>query len=174
MATTTLVPVEEYQRTTYHPDMEYVDGALLERHVGERMHSRLQSLIGAALGPREQGRFHTYTEQRLRVSTQPRYRIPDLCVMALPYPRESVFTHPPHLIVEILSPDDEPADMLEKIADYLKFGVLHVWIPDPYRHRLQVAYRDGLHDRPDLVVETELAGRLYFAELFAKLDESSE
>ena len=174
MATTTIVPVEEYLRTSYDPDMEYVDGALLERNVGERRHSRLQFLIGLELGPREQGRFHTYTEQRVRVLPQPRYRVPDLCVMALPYQRESVFTPPPHLIIEILSPDDEPADMLEKIADYLKFGVPHIWIPDPYRRRLQVADRDGLHDRPDLVVETDLAGRLDFGELFAKLDESSE
>jgi len=109
MATTTIVPVEEYLRTSYDPDMEYVDGALLERHVGERKHSRLQFLIGAELGPREQERFHTYTGQRLRVSPQPRYRVPDLCLMALPYQRDSVFTHPPHLIIEILSPDDEPA-----------------------------------------------------------------
>jgi hypothetical protein len=84
MATSTILPVEEYLRTSYHPDMEYVDGALVERHVGERRHSRLQLLIGAMLGTREQRRFHTYTEQRLRVSAQPRYRIPDLCVMALP------------------------------------------------------------------------------------------
>jgi len=174
MATTTIVPVEEYLRTSYDPDMEYVDGALVERHVGERRHSRLQLLIGAELALREQGRFHTHTEQRLRVLPQPRYRVPDLCVMALPYQREPVFTHPPHLIIEILSPDDEPADMLEKTADYLKFGVPHIWIPDPYRLRLQVAGRDGLHDRSDLAVETELAGRLDFGELFAKLDAPSE
>jgi Uma2 family endonuclease len=174
MATTTIVPVEEYLRTNYDPDMEYVDGALLERHVGERRHSRLQFLIGAELAPREQRGFHTYTEQRVRVSPQPKYRVPDLSVMALPYQQEPVFTHPPHLIVEILSPDDEPADMLEKIADYLKFGVSHIWIPDPYRRRLQVADRDGLHDRPGLIVETDLAGRLDFGELFAKLDDPSE
>ena len=174
MAATTIVPVEEYLRTSYDPDVEYVDGALLERHVGECRHSRLQFLIGMELGHREAGRFHTYTGQRLRVAPQPRYRVPDLCVMALPYQREPVFTHPPHLIVEILSPDDEPADMLEKIADYLKFGVQHVWIPDPYRQRLQIADRDGVHDRPDLIVETDLAGRLDFGELFARLDEPSE
>jgi Uma2 family endonuclease len=174
MATTTLVPVEAYLRTSYDPDMEYVDGTLLERHVGERKHSRLQLLLGAELALREQGKFHTYTEQRVRVLPQPRYRVPDLCVMALPYQRESVFSHPPHLIIEILSPDDEPAEMLEKIADYLKFGVPHIWIPDPYRHRLQVAGRDGLHDQPDLIVESGLAGRLDFAELFAKLDDPSE
>lgn len=171
MATATIVPVEEYLRTTYHPDMEYVEGQLVERHVGERKHSRLQFLIGAELAPRERRLFHTYTEQRLRVSPQPRYRIPDICLMALPYERESVFTHPPHLIVEILSPDDTAADMLEKIADYLKFGVPHIWIPDPYRHRLQVADRDGLHDRANLIVETGLAGSLDFNELFARLDD---
>jgi Uma2 family endonuclease len=112
-------------------------------------------------------------QQRLRVSSQPRYRIPDLCVMALPYQSEPFFTHPPHLVIEILSPDDEPADILEKIADYLKFGVPRIWIPDPYRHRLQKADRDGLQDCPDLIVESELAGRLDFGELFAKLDEPS-
>ena len=174
MATTTIVPVEEYLRTTYHPDMEYVDGVLVERHVGERRHSRLQFLIGLELGPREPGRFHAYTEQRVRVSPQPRYRVPDICLMALPYQRESVFTHPPHLIIEILSPDDEPAEMLEKVADYLKFGVPHIWMPDPYRHWLQVAGRDGLHDQPDFMAETDLAGRIDFGQLFARLDEPSE
>ena len=173
MATSTIIPVEVYLRTSYHPDMEYVDGALVERHVGERRHSRLQLLIGALLASREEGRFHTYTEQRLRVSAQPRYRVPDLCVMALPYQNEPVFTHPPHLVIEILSPDDEPAEILEKIADYLKFGIPRIWLPDPYRHRLQEANRDGLHDCPDLIVESELAGRLDFGELFAKLDEPS-
>src|ERR1039457_5182447 len=112
MATTTIVPVEEYLRTSYDPDMEYVDGALLERNVGERRHSRLQFLIGLELGPREQGRFHTYTEQRVRCAA------PDMGVMASPYQPDSFFPPPPHLIIEILSPDDEPADMLEKIADY--------------------------------------------------------
>jgi Uma2 family endonuclease len=174
MAAATVVPVEEYLRTSYHPDMEYVDGSLLERNVGERRHSRLQFLISLILGPREPGRFHTYTEQRLRVSPQPKYRVPDLCLMALPYRTESVFAQPPHLIIEILSPDDRPSDMLAKVAEYLDFGVPHVWLPDPYRRRLQEADGDGLHDRPDLIVETELAGRVDFGELFTKLDESSE
>jgi Uma2 family endonuclease len=88
MAASTIVPVEEYLGTSYDPDVEYVDGALVERHVGERRHGRLQFPIGVELGPREPGRFHTYTEQRLRVSPQPRYRVPDLCVMAPPYQRE--------------------------------------------------------------------------------------
>jgi hypothetical protein len=64
------------------------------------------------LGLREhKAGFHVYPEQRLRVSLEPRYRIPDLCVMALPYEDEPVFTRPPHLVIEIISPDDEPADI---------------------------------------------------------------
>jgi len=175
MATSTSVPVETYLRTSYDPDMEYVDGELVERHVGERKHSRLQALIASLLTAREvQGRFHVYIEQRIRVSARGRYRIPDVCLMALPYQAEPVFTQPPYLAIEILSPDDRPADVLEKVADYLKFGVPHVWIPDPYRRRLQEADSEGLRDRPDLVVETELAGRVDFGELFARIDQPSE
>jgi hypothetical protein len=34
MPPSTIVPVEEYLRTIYDPDREYVDGALVERHGG--------------------------------------------------------------------------------------------------------------------------------------------
>ena len=43
MKAATLVPVEEYLRTTYEPDCDYVDGEVLERNLGERDHSKLQS-----------------------------------------------------------------------------------------------------------------------------------
>jgi Uma2 family endonuclease len=174
MATSTSVPVEEYLRTTYRPDMEYVDGELVERHVGEHRHSRLQTLVVFEIGLRERG-FHVFTAQRMRVlGTKHRYRIPDVCVMALPYRSEPVLTTPPHLIIEILSPDDETADTLARVADYLRFGVPHVWIADPYKQTVQEADRDGIRYRADLVLETELAGRVDFKGLFAQLDEATE
>lgn len=177
MATsTTSVSVEEYLRTTYRPDMDYVDGDLVERHVGEHKHSRLQSLVVLELGPREHERkFRVLTEQRLLVwGKKHRYRIPDVCVMALPYRSEPVLATPPHLVIEIVSPDDETADLLARVADYLRFGVPHIWIPDPYKRTLQEAGREGIHSCPDLVVETELVGRVDFKELFARLDEPTE
>jgi Uma2 family endonuclease len=176
MAISTSVPVEEYLRTDYRPDMEYVDGELVERHVGERKHSRLQTLIVFELGSREgvQG-FHVFTEQRLLVlGTKHRYRIPDVCVMALPYRSEPVLTTPPHLIVEILSPDDETADTLARVADYLRFGVAHIWIADPYKHTLQEADRGGIRYCDELALETGLVGRVDFSDLFARLDEATE
>jgi Uma2 family endonuclease len=47
---------------------------------------------------------------------------------------------PPELVVEVLSPDDRWSDVMEKIAEYLAFGVDRVWIADP-RLRQVFAYR---------------------------------
>lgn len=176
MAASISVPVEEYLRTTYRPDMEYVDGELVERHVGEHKHSRLQTLAVLQLGPRErESGFRVLTEQRLKVpGAKNRYRIPDVCVMALPYRAEPVLTTPPHLIIEILSPDDETADTLARVADFLRFGVAHIWIANPYKHTLQEADREGIRYCADLVLETDLVGRVDFNALFAQVDEPTE
>lgn len=172
MAPSISVPVEEYLRTSYEPDMEYVDGALVERHVGEHNHSRLQTLLVLLLGPREgPKRFRVLTEQRMRVmGTKHRYRIPDVCVMALPYRLEPVLTTPPHLAIEIVSPEDETADLLAKVADYLRFGVPHIWIADPYKRTVQEADHQGIRDCPSLVLNTELVGSVDFRHLFTEMD----
>ncbi len=54
MATSTIVSLEEYLRTDYRPDMEYIDGELrpkegklTEEPVVRWMHSRLQVIISA-------------------------------------------------------------------------------------------------------------------------------
>lgn len=175
MATSlTAVPVEEYLRTSYEPDMEYVNGQLVERHVGEYFHSWLQSLIVTLLGTRNQPpKFRVFTEQRLQVNDQPRYRIPDICVKALPHKPSPVLTHV-DLAIEILSPDDEPAEMLEKIADYTGAGIPYIWIADPYKRKV-VTVEDGvLHRLTGFVTETPLVGRVDFGELFRQLDEPAE
>jgi hypothetical protein len=42
MAVGISIPVEEYLRTIYHPDCDYVDGEVVERNLGEQSHGRLQ------------------------------------------------------------------------------------------------------------------------------------
>jgi len=93
--------------------------------------------------------------------------------MALPYHSEPVLTTPPHLAIEILSPEDETADVLAKVADFLRFGIPHIWIVDPYKRTLQEADHEGIRYRAELVAETGL-GRVDFKELFAQLDEPTE
>lgn len=63
-------------------------------------------------------------------------RIPD------PMPR-GYAAFAPDLVVEVLSPDDRPGEVLAKVADWLKAGTRLVWVVDPDR-RLAHAYRaDG-------------------------------
>ena len=173
MATTSAgIPVEEYLRTYYDPDMEYVDGQLVERHVGEIRHSRLQTLIVLLLGGREDERgFRAYTELRIQISNDPpRYRIPDICLKALPHEMTPVLVGP-DLVIEILSPDDEPGDLLAKLADYVGAGIPYIWIVDPYK-RTVAALENGMHRKiAGLVLETPLVGTVDFAELFRKLDQ---
>ena len=54
MASRTLISVEEYLRTSYRPDCDYVDGEVLERNVGEKDHSSLQKKIILYLAAHEQ------------------------------------------------------------------------------------------------------------------------
>jgi Uma2 family endonuclease len=137
MATSSAVPVEEYLRTSYDPDMEFLDGQLVERHVGEYFHSRLQTLIAMALGSRErERRLRVFTAQRVQVGDRPRYRIPDICVKALPHQVTPILRQP-DLAIEVVSPDDDAAEMLTKIADYLAAGIPHIWVVDPYKRRLE-------------------------------------
>jgi Uma2 family endonuclease len=174
MVTSNAVPVEEYLRTTYDPDREYVAGQLVERHVGEHDHSYLQHLLSRDLGQREEGgRFRVFTEQRVRVSDEPRYRIPDLCVKALPYRKTPVLVQP-DLVIEIISPGDQLADMLEKIADYQAAGIPYIWVADPYKRWLMEADNARIHKPTGLVLATPLVGEIDFAYLFRKLDEPSE
>jgi Uma2 family endonuclease len=171
MATLVGVPVEEYLRTYYEPDAEYVDGRIVERHVGEYFHSRLQLLIGMTLGLRERDRrFRVFAEQRVRVSDEPRYRIPDICVKALPHEVTPVLLCP-DLAIEVVSPDDDIPDMLTKIGDYLAAGIPHIWVVDPYKRTLVEADQAGIRRPSKPVLSTPLVGEVDFAELFQQLDE---
>ena len=169
MAAVTAVPVEEYLHTSYDPDMEYVNGQLVERNAGEYFHGLLQSLIAGELGKRSGRRFRVFTELRVRMNTEPRYRITDVCVKALPH-RADPIVEKPDLVIEILSPDDRPAEVLRKIADYLQAGIPHIWIVDPYQRTVMEADAAGFREATDFTLGTELVGSINFCDFFAELD----
>ena len=144
MQAATLVPVEEYLRTNYDPDRDYVDGRIVERNLGEKSHSRIQGEIFFYLRSRakELG-IQVLPEQRVQVSPT-RFRVPDVIVLKLPQPDEAVVSSPPFICIEILSPDDSMEDMQERIDDYLRFGVPHVWIISPRHRKAYVASSSGI------------------------------
>jgi Uma2 family endonuclease len=63
-------------------------------------------------------------------------RIPD------PVPR-GYARFAPDLVVEVLSPDDRPREVFEKVADWLKAGTSLVWAIDPERRIGRVYRSDG-------------------------------
>ena len=124
------VTVDEYLRTSYRPDCEYVDGEIRERNVGKWEHARVQWLLALWLGNHEKEWGITgSTEQRVRVSEN-RVRVPDLVVLRAGIQPE-ILTDPPLLVVEILSPDDTYSDTQERAQDYREMGVETIWIVDP-------------------------------------------
>jgi Uma2 family endonuclease len=113
-AARTLVSIDEYLHTAYEPDCDYVDGIVLDRNVGEKDHSKVQRELLLYLHERRKlWNIFVIQEQRIQVS-RTRFRVPDLCVIVGPEPDEQIFTSPPFLCVEILSPEDRMSRMQDR------------------------------------------------------------
>jgi Uma2 family endonuclease len=135
MSTGTLIGVGEYLRTSFRPDCDFVDGQLLERNVGTKKHSYAQSEIVSWFN-RQKSTLNLQALAELRVRIGPgKIRIPDVLVCEIPLPDEEVFTIPPYLCVEVMSPDDTISAMQDRLDDYLQFGVQNIWVIDPWKHR---------------------------------------
>jgi Uma2 family endonuclease len=173
MKSATLVSVEEYLRTSYRPDCDYVDGEVLERNVGERDHSKLQREFILYLGTRaKKWGIHVFPEQRVQVAAN-RFRIPDVCVVVGREPDEQIFRQPPFICIEVLSKDDSLRSVQKRIDDYLKFGVPYVWVFDPFDRRAWTYSAEGNREVKDGVLRTENPSiEVLLAEVFAGLDDA--
>ncbi len=170
MPASPVVSVKEYLSTDYSPDREYLDGAVVERNLGERSHSRLQGLVcGYILAREKQWRVVALLAQRVQVVAN-RFRVPDICVLAEDDPNEPIVRHPPIVCIEILSRDDRMPAMDQKISDYLGMGVRHVWFLNPVAGNAFDATKDGVREVNEATLraaDTEIA--LPIAELFRQL-----
>jgi Uma2 family endonuclease len=173
MKAATLISVEDYLRTSYRPDCDYVDGEVVERNVGERDHSKLQREFILYLGTRaKKWGIHVFPEQRVQVAER-RFRIPDVCVVVGREPDEQIFRQPPFICIEVLSKDDSLRSVQKRIDDYLKFGVSYVWVVDPFDRRVWTYTLDGNREVKDGLLRTENpALEISLAEIFAGLDDA--
>ncbi len=143
-----LVPVEEYLNTAYDPEVEFVDGVLVERNVGDWLHSLIQSNVLFALR-RKYPHLKVVAELRSSV-TGTRYRLPDVCVL-FAAPKTKYLLDAAFLIVEVLSERDVMSVAIEKLKEYANKGVQNIWLIDP---RLQIMW---MYRSPALIeVEGEL------------------
>ncbi|MDP9169642.1 MAG: Uma2 family endonuclease, partial [Acidobacteriota bacterium] len=136
-----LVSAEQYLHTSFEHDAEFVDGTIVQRPLPTWEHACIQSflieelrIIGRRLG------FFAVPEQRVQVRLN-RFRVPDVCVVAnkpAGVTGRRIITEPPFLCVEILSPEDTTVETLDKVREYLTFGVNWVWVIDPVSRTGQV------------------------------------
>ena len=165
MATKIQVPVEEYLATSFEDgDREYLDGQIVERNVGDNSHSMVQGRLA--------GIFHEVSKRNvlhlrpeLRVRTGPaRYRVVDLAIFQGQAPTERFPSSPPHIVIEIVSPDDRFTKIVEKLDEYHRWGAPHVWLVDPNSRKLSVYGAAGLLEVPAFELP-EFDLRLTFADL---------
>jgi Uma2 family endonuclease len=145
MATSTpvFVPLEEYLRTTYRPDRDWIDGETKERNLGEKPHARIQGFFIRFLGNREEEwNILVYPEQRVQTSAN-RYRVADVCIARAGDPDPAIVRTPPLLCIEVLSKDDTLSETLDRVHDYTAMGVAQVWVVDPLRRRAYMAHERG-------------------------------
>ena len=139
MSVGTLVSVEQYLNSAYEPDVEYVDGVLVERNVGDWLHSLIQSNLIFAIRTRYP---HLKVVPELRSqTTDTRFRLPDVTVL-LAAPATRYLMDAAFLAVEILSEEDRMTNVMEKLFEYEQKGVENIWLIDPRIERLSI-FRAG-------------------------------
>jgi Uma2 family endonuclease len=135
MATATRITLEQYLRTSYEPDAEFVAGEVEERNVGEYDHNVVQRAILLWFHRHDkEWRTRSIQEQRTRLRSG-NVRIPDVSVWARDIPVQPVFCQPQLIAVEVLSPEDRHSRVQAKIEDYRQFGVTNIWIVDPMQRK---------------------------------------
>jgi Uma2 family endonuclease len=104
----------------------------VERSMPDLVHSGVQArLVAIILALTERCRLFAFPELRLRLADDV-VRVPDVAIFREAIPTALVPAEPPHCVIEIVSRDDRYTDVLEKLDEYARWGVPHVWVIDPW------------------------------------------
>jgi Uma2 family endonuclease len=164
MATTGAgVSVEEYLRTGYRPDVEYIDGELKEKPAAGFAHGRMQAILGHW--------FHTHRKDsgvqvafgtRTHVE-RTRYRLPDVVVVDKAERSVAALERPPLIAIEVLSPTDVFQDLRDRARDLRAMGTQNIWLIDPSEK--SVAVWDGQTWQPFAGERLEAVGTEAYLDL---------
>lgn len=152
IADSSLMTSEELQRLSL-PDkhVELVRGRLLVAEPPGSWHGRISARLALRVG--EYVQRHALgdifaQDTGFKIAADPdTVRAPDLAFVARErmslVARRGYAEMGPDLVVEVVSPDDRPGDVLAKVADWLDAGTLLVWVIDPERREARAHRRDG-------------------------------
>ncbi|MCS7168692.1 MAG: Uma2 family endonuclease [Gemmatales bacterium] len=153
-ATGRLLTAEEFWQLRQQPQfadqlLELDEGELVIMPLGNRLHGAICAVITALLldyARRQKRGYVCSNDTCLLLSRNPDIiRGPDIMYFLEP-PSEAELSDPwcekvPALIVEVLSPTDQPHDIQHPVEQYLHAGVHRVWLVDPQAKQVRVHRR---------------------------------
>lgn len=134
MATSTpaFISVEEYLHSAdYQPDVNYIDGEIEERHMGDNDHSAWQEAILAWFRQhtKEWG-VRNRPEYRVQVAPT-RFLVPDVTIVDAASPAERIAVTAPVAVFEIWSEKSSVRRLMRNLKDYEAMGIRQIWFIDP-------------------------------------------
>jgi len=165
--------IERYlRRNNLQPDVDFVDGRLVARNIGEVDHGLVVGELCFRLGIKEEEwSIIGLISVRVRVS-ETRVRVPDLCVVDANLDHAQVIDHPPMLCIEVLGSEDTVPAMRERIQDFLDMGVPEVWLFSPWTRTAYICTNGEMTEHRQGILK--LAGsqvELNVEAVFATLDD---
>jgi Uma2 family endonuclease len=169
------VSLAEYLSTAdYDPDMEYVDGRLVDIYDDKpSSHGFLQAWIGGWFIQHEEWGLIAGAGIRTQVSPT-RVRLPDVVVLTDDREYPPVLIEPPLIVIEILSSTDTHREVLEKGREYAAMGIPNIWLVDPDTHLLQQWQNNAWELLDNTVFHAAAPVFLDLAPLFNKMDRHRE
>lgn len=152
---------------------EFIDGQAIRKMSPKRFHASLQAELLIFLRTLFKGKGFVYPEWGIVLTRndQDWCPVPDLTYISMERLPSDIGNEmcpvPPELVIEIMSEGQTFREFVAKAGDYLKAGILRVWVIDPTRKTLTVFY-------PDRPPETYRGDRLLTDELFPDLAVTAE
>jgi Uma2 family endonuclease len=165
------------------PYLEFVDGEVIEKCMGDNYHSAIEFLLSGVFYEfwkrLKRGHFRTESRSRYARADGADHRVPDIAYYAAgkalhdPSGRGMA---PPSLAIEIRSEGESAASQRQKCRWYLARGVAECWLIDPYKRTVEVfdADRDGVLLTPRTALRTAILPgfELPLEDLWAILEET--
>jgi Uma2 family endonuclease len=133
------------------PASEYRNGEIYQKPMPQGKHSTLQSEIVTLINQRAKSEKIAYAFPELRCNFAGRSMVPDIVVFEwerIPVDEDGEImnriTIAPDWIIEILSPDQSPLEVIDKISFAIKNGTKLGWLISPKEKKVLVFQGDRL------------------------------
>lgn len=151
MATTInrLVTFAEFEQLPDSPDgrFELRRGELVKVPPPKLPHARIQHRLRGMLESAVREAGEIITEWGFRPVPANEYRVADIVFISRErwdrLPADGYFEGAPDIVIEILSPSNTAAEMLDKEQICLENGAKEFWIVDPDRRQVRISTPDG-------------------------------